>query len=163
MRSGHTRPQFEFVSKVPKVQVADNLGPKISKNLIIMVSTKCVNTSGTFLDLFSKKCQKSFKQCSHIELNTTNPNPIFKVTIYCTKHTNNAKIHSKFWKNRKLSNTSHFYFTIYINFITPILYFLYILKLLYVCIYFFCSPHTFFVYIYVSIEGYVAFSESRRW
>ena len=36
-----------------------------------------------------------FNLCSHIELNTQNPNTISKITIYYTKYTNNAKILSK--------------------------------------------------------------------
>ena len=45
---------------------------------------------------FLKKYSKTiFKLCPHIQLNTTNPNTKFKISIYCTKYTNNAKIHSK--------------------------------------------------------------------
>ena len=52
----------------------------------------------------SKKCSKDkFKPCSHIESNTTNPNTIFKLTIYYTKHTNNAKTLSKCWKSSESS------------------------------------------------------------
>ena len=29
--------------------------------------------------------------------NTTNPNPIFKISIYCTRQTNNAKMYSNVW------------------------------------------------------------------
>ena len=39
-----------------------------------------------------------FKVCSHVQKNTQNPNPIFKITIYYTKYTQNAKLHSKCWK-----------------------------------------------------------------
>ena len=41
--------------------------------------------------------KNTFNLCSHIELNTQNPNPIFKITIYYTKYTKNVKIHSNFW------------------------------------------------------------------
>ena len=50
-----------------------------------------------FWDIFGfceRMSKKHLKPCSHIELNTQNPNPIFKITIYCTKQTNDAKIHS---------------------------------------------------------------------
>ena len=54
--------------------------------------------------------------------NTQNPNPIFKITIYCTKYTNNAKIHSKIWKILNKSKVSKFYFVICIASIVHILY-----------------------------------------
>ena len=37
-----------------------------------------------------------FNLCSHLEINIQNPNTVFKITIYRTKQTNNAKIHTKF-------------------------------------------------------------------
>ena len=40
---------------------------------------------------FSSK--NTFKPCSHIQSNTQNPNPIFKISFYYTKHINNIKIH----------------------------------------------------------------------
>ena len=45
--------------------------------------------------------KKKFKLCSYIQTNTTNPNTIFKITIYCTKYTKNAKIHSNNTNVRK--------------------------------------------------------------
>ena len=42
-----------------------------------------------------------FKVCSHIQKNTQNPNPIFKITINYTKDTNNAKILSNKFKSSK--------------------------------------------------------------
>ena len=32
-----------------------------------------------------------FLVCSHIQKNTTNPNIIFEISIYCTKYINNTK------------------------------------------------------------------------
>ena len=51
---------------------------------------------GHALNIFENMSNNIFKPCSHIQLNTQNPNPIFKLTIYYTKYTNNAKILSKF-------------------------------------------------------------------
>ena len=62
-----------------------------------MVGTKIVHTSGTFLKLFEKMSKNDLEPCSHIELNTQNPDPIFKITIYCTKYPNNTQILSIFW------------------------------------------------------------------
>ena len=62
-------------------------GPKI-------LDTKIVHTSGKIFVfwkskisiLWVEKCRFFlFKVCSHIELNTQNPNPIFKITICFTK------------------------------------------------------------------------------
>ena len=44
----------------------------------------------------------SFKPWSHIELNITNPNTIFKITVYCTKYTKHAQSLSNFWKISKI-------------------------------------------------------------
>ena len=46
-----------------------------------------------------------FNLCSHIELNTQNPNPIFKIAICFTKTTTNAKILSNFCDFRKIENS----------------------------------------------------------
>ena len=40
---------------------------------------------GQFWKLFEKVFTNIFKPCSHIELNTQNPNTIFKIAIYYTK------------------------------------------------------------------------------
>ena len=45
--------------------------------------------------------KKIFKPCSHTQSNTQSPNPIFKIPIYCTKYTQNAKILSKNCKTKK--------------------------------------------------------------
>ena len=50
-----------------------------------------------------EKSQTNFKPCPHIESNTTNPNTIFKISIYYTKTPKNVKIHSIFWKISKVS------------------------------------------------------------
>ena len=42
-----------------------------------------------------------FKPCSHIQSNTQNPNPIFKISIYYTKHTKNVKTPFQIQKNQK--------------------------------------------------------------
>ena len=44
-----------------------------------------------FLNILEKKSNNNFKPCPHIALNTTNPNPIFKIKIYCTKTPNITK------------------------------------------------------------------------
>ena len=36
---------------------------------------------------------------SYVQKNTQNPNPIFKLSIHCTKYTHNANVH---WKHSKL-------------------------------------------------------------
>ena len=48
--------------------------------------------------LFRKMFRNKFNICSYIELDTTNPIPVFKITICFTKYTNNATIVSKFGK-----------------------------------------------------------------
>ena len=79
--------------------IQDPKSPQISKK---MVSTKIVHTSGTLLGIFGEKLNKvstnHFKPCSYLQSNTQIPNPIFKITIYCTKYTKNAKILSNIWK-----------------------------------------------------------------
>ena len=70
-----------------------------------------VTLLGHFVE--QKRVENIFKLCSHIQQKTTNPNPIFKILIYCTKDSNNIKIHSKFgiWGRRN----KHFqFFQIYI-------------------------------------------------
>ena len=48
--------------------------------------------------LFRKMIKNTFKPCSHIRSTTQNPNPVFKITIYYTKYTNNVKILSTLLK-----------------------------------------------------------------
>ena len=67
-------------------------GPKILKISPQMFRTKFVHTSGKMFDfrgggrLFSIwGVENIFNPCSHIELNTPNPNPVFKITICFTK------------------------------------------------------------------------------
>ena len=50
---------------------------------------------GHLLNIFEKMSKTFFKPCYHIEFNTTNPNPIFKITIYCTK----TPTMSKYFRN----------------------------------------------------------------
>ena len=73
--------------------------PKILDTKIVHTSGKIVDFGGRhFRFLESKNVEKIFYLCPHIELNTQNPTPIFKIAIYYTKHTNNAKLHSIVWK-----------------------------------------------------------------
>ena len=66
-------------------------GPKIPKISPRMFRTKIVHTSEIFFDLGGGSIfrfwgsKNIFNLCSHIELNTQNPNPIFKITICFTK------------------------------------------------------------------------------
>ena len=107
---------------------SDVRGPKIPNNLKQMVRTKIVHTSGTFLEHFRKNRKHFvFRLCSHIQSNTQNPNPIFNITIYGTKCTNNAKTHSIFWKISNNFKNIKLYFVIYIISIIHILYLLYFL------------------------------------
>ena len=83
-----------------------HLGPKIPKISQRILGTKTVHTSGTCLENVRTNKTK-FKPYSHIELNTTTPNTIFKITTYCTKHTKNTKILSKIEKlNRQFTPKS---------------------------------------------------------
>ena len=66
--------------------------PQHIKQIKRLLNTRIVHTSGTFFEKISKN---TFKQCSHIESNTPNPNTIFKITIYCTRYTKHTKIRSK--------------------------------------------------------------------
>ena len=54
-----------------------------------------------------KNFKNTFNPCSHIELDTQNP--IFKITVYCTKHTKNTNIH--FLKYKIFEKTQHPYFS----------------------------------------------------
>ena len=58
-----------------------------------------------------------FTPCSHIQKNTHNPNPIFKITIYCTEYTKNAKQLSGFKKvkiqKKKKKNNGNLFCNIY--------------------------------------------------
>ena len=62
-----------------------------------------------------------FNLCSHIELNTQNPNPILKITICFTKTPKNAKILSKVLKISEKSKKSKMYFVLCIICIIHIL------------------------------------------
>ena len=52
-----------------------------------------IRTSGTGLGQSSN--EEIFIMCSHIQKTTHSPNPIFKITIYCTKYTKNTKMYLK--------------------------------------------------------------------
>ena len=76
-------------------------GPRRTKNpkhLKKVIRAKIVHTSGTCFEQISKHLKQMFKPCSHIEFNTTNPNPTFKISFFYTQYTNNAKMLSNFWK-----------------------------------------------------------------
>ena len=65
-------------------------GPKIPKISPPMFRTKIVHTSGKMFDFLGVDfrfggTKNIFNLCSHIELNTQNPNPILKFTISFTK------------------------------------------------------------------------------
>ena len=67
-----------------------------------------------------EKCRKQiFNLCSHIQKNTQNPTPIFKISIYCTKYTKHVKTHSFFFgkisKNIQMFNFSCYYLSIFHN------------------------------------------------
>ena len=62
-------------------------------HFLTMFRRKIVHTSGKIFDGVSSK--NIFKPCSHIQKNTQNPNPIFKISIYSTDYTPNVKILSK--------------------------------------------------------------------
>ena len=76
-----------------------------------IVRTKLLTLLGTFsMFILSNMSKDIFKICSHIQKKTHNPNIIFKITVYCTKHTKNIKIYLKNqhfrknetnWKNSK--------------------------------------------------------------
>ena len=56
----------------------------------------------------TEKCQNTFKVCSHIQKNRQYPNPVFKIIIYKTKYTQNAKTHFKFSKMLENENARFF-------------------------------------------------------
>ena len=62
---------------------------------------RTTTTTTTGHDDDEQKVTNTFKVCSHIEFNTTNPNPIFKITIFY-KITKNTKILSKYRKVNRL-------------------------------------------------------------
>ena len=68
-----------------------------------LLDTKTVHTSGNKFDFGCRKMSKNiFKVCSHIQKNTKNPNPIFKIAIYFTKTPKMPKYFANFGKNRKM-------------------------------------------------------------
>ena len=101
MEKGKSKLKFWVCLEASEGCFSDIRGPfrtKIPKHIKQIVRTRIVHTSGTFLYFKFVFVKTTFKPCSHIELNTQNPNTIFKITIYCTKYTKNAKIHPMFWK-----------------------------------------------------------------
>ena len=85
---------------------------------------------GCFLEMFETMFNNSFNLCSHIELNTQNPNPIFKITIDYTIRANNDNNYIRTLgnfsnlskqKKRKIRNETQFYCVCYINCIIHIL------------------------------------------
>ena len=52
-----------------------------------------------------KNVENTFEVCSYIQKHTHNSNPIFKITIYCTKYTKHAKIHSNISKKKNGNRT----------------------------------------------------------
>ena len=71
-----------------------------------MFRTRIAHTSGKLFDILPSK--NIFKPCSHIQSNTQNPTPIFKVSIYYTKHTNMSKHIFKKYKKTRENQTSIF-------------------------------------------------------
>ena len=94
---------FRFYTMVEKLnthtQTLDVRGPTIPKISPQMFRTKIVHTSGILFDFFLGggrlfrllESKNIFNLCSHIELNTQNPNPIVKITIPFTKLPNMQK------------------------------------------------------------------------
>ena len=99
-----------------------------------------------FLKNDENKSKTHFKQCSHIELNTQIPNPIFKITIHYTKYTKHAKILSICWIVWEHFETKKcFFVVIYVNSIIHILYFSIFCN--------FCNFVVFvFLYLYILID-----------
>ena len=64
-----------------------------------------------FWEFFKTRDLKNvLKPCSHIQAKTQNPNTIFRITIYCTKYTNNTKRLSNCWENVKKSKKENILF-----------------------------------------------------
>ena len=117
-----------------------------------MVSTKIVHTSGTFLETIENMSKNAFNLCSHIELDTQNPNPIFKIKIYYTKHSQYAKILSNVWNMlEKFENNKNLLF---ISLQLQIPYF--ILCILFFEILCFCN------FVYLGIYTYVYVTPCAR-
>ena len=81
-----------------------------------------------------------FKPCHQIEFNTTNPNPIFKITISFTKTSKKSKYfhvlkHFGTFQKSKVFRNSFFYFLLCIRSIIYIFIFLYIYIFIYLYIY----------------------------
>ena len=98
--------------------------------------------------MFKNMFKNTFNPCSHFELNTTNPKPIFKISIYYTKDTRNAKILSileKILENRKRSNV---YVVFCISSITHIPYF--VCKF---CNFLIWGVFVFFVFLYYTCRS----------
>ena len=86
-----------------------------------------------------------FKPCSHIQSNTQNPKPIFKISVYYTKHTYNVKIHSENYENNRENKKPIFFKSLDFKMISVLWRFSWPA---------FCGPKI-LVYIYIFIYIYV--------
>ena len=65
-------PKFRENIAEPKSQTSQTNGPY----------ENCSHFWDMFLKMIEKMFKNTFNLCSHIQLNTQNPNTIFKITIY---------------------------------------------------------------------------------
>ena len=75
------------------------------------------------------KIKNNFKICSYIQESTTSTINAFKIAIYDTKHTTNAKIHLKFSEIFEILKTFKLLFCYIYNFNNS--YFVYFVNLIY--------------------------------
>ena len=97
------------------------------------------------------KCSNISLKYLHIYKKLTESDNVSKITIHCTKYTNNAKIHSKYSKRNEkfrksykteiyyISNIHNSYFICFIHFV----YFIYFVYFVY------CVPFYIYIYIYI--------------
>ena len=125
-----------------------------------MFRTKIVHTSGIFFDFggvvfFDFLGSKNiFNPCSHIEFNTQNPNPIFKITISFTKTPNKPKYFRKKRTFSKQIKKLKFYFVLCISSIIHIF-------IIFIFLYFYMFVFLYF-YIFIYPELWCGLQKRRR-
>ena len=126
---------FGSISQFPRMVPgpARTVGPFRTHNPKTSQSNSSYERCSHFWAFVKQMFKHTFKIWSYIQNNTPNPNTIFKITIYCAKYTQHAKIHlrnpnvSKHLEKVEIFQHFPFFFVIYQITIVHILYILYIL------------------------------------
>ena len=85
----------------------------------------------------------SFKVCSHMQKSTQNPNPIFEITTYYTKQTNN---YIRIFGNNKNSKNEIRYFLYFVIYI-------YCIFCIFWIFWIFCNFWIFLIFLYIFLDN----------